>query len=45
MPDGRLYYWDANVFLYYLNGDSEKLPTLDGILECVSKNNKDKIVT
>ena len=45
MPDGRLRYWDANIFLYYLNGDSEKLPTLDAILEDISKNGKDKIVT
>ena len=31
--------------LYYLNGDTEKLPILESILENVSKSNKDKIVT
>jgi predicted nucleic acid-binding protein len=45
MPDSRLFYWDANIFLSYLNGDSARLPTLDAILEDVSKSNKDKIVT
>lgn len=45
MPDGRLYYWDANIFLYYLNGDLTRLPTLDAILEDVSNNSKDRIVT
>ena len=29
-------YWDANVFLSYLNGDPERLPTLDALLESAS---------
>ncbi len=42
----KLYYWDANVFLYYLNGDSEKMPVLDAILDGIADaNNKDRIVT
>ncbi len=45
MANGNLFYWDANVFIYYLNGDLERLPTLDAILDGVSKSKKDKIVT
>jgi predicted nucleic acid-binding protein len=45
MPDNRFIYWDANIFISYLNGESDRLPTLDAILEDVSKDNKDKIVT
>lgn len=45
MPDGKLFYWDANVFLNYLNGDINRLPTLDAILEDMSNSNKDRIVT
>jgi predicted nucleic acid-binding protein len=45
MPDGNFFYWDANVFIHYLNGDPERLPILDAILDAISKNKKDKIVT
>jgi predicted nucleic acid-binding protein len=45
MANGNLFYWDANVFIHYLNGDLERLPTLDAILDAVSKSKKDKIVT
>jgi predicted nucleic acid-binding protein len=45
MAEIRLFYWDANVFLYYLNGDPDKIQTLEAILEEVERNGKDKIVT
>ena len=32
MPDTAVY-WDANVFLSYINGVPERLPTLDALLE------------
>ena len=32
MPDTAIY-WDANVFLSYVNGVPERLPTLDALLE------------
>ena len=33
MPDDRTFiYWDANVFLSYIDGDPARLPTLDAIL-------------
>jgi len=45
MANGNLFYWDANVFIYYLNGNPERLPKLDAILDAISRNKKDKIVT
>jgi predicted nucleic acid-binding protein len=45
MPTNRLYYWDTNLFLYYLNNDPERVPTLEAILDGISQGNKEKIVT
>lgn len=45
MPDNHLLYWDANIFLSYINNEPEKVPILEAILDQVSQNNKDKIVT
>ena len=45
MPDERLFYWDSNLFVSYLNGDPGRTPTLEAILDEVSKSNKDRIVT
>ena len=46
MPEPRFIYWDANVFLSYLNNDPDRFPTLDAILEAVeSSNKKERIVT
>ena len=45
MAEGHLYYWDANVVLYYLNDDPDRKPILDAILEDISKSSKDRIVT
>lgn len=45
MVEARLIYWDANVFIHYLNNDPDKIQVLQAILEEVQKNNKDKIVT
>jgi predicted nucleic acid-binding protein len=39
-------YWDSCVFLSYLNGDSERLPNIDGVLQEVEHSSgKKKIVT
>jgi predicted nucleic acid-binding protein len=32
MPEPRLVYWDACVFLSYINGVVERLPDIDGLL-------------
>lgn len=32
MPDAKRFYWDACNFLYYLNGDKGRLPTLESLL-------------
>lgn len=46
MPTNRLFYWDANVFLYYLNDDPDRVPTLEAILdEILATDGKEKIVT
>ncbi len=45
MPTNRLFYWDANLFLSYLNDDPTRVPTLEAILDEISNNGKDKIVT
>ena len=38
MPDTAIY-WDANVFLSYVNGMPEHLPTLDTLLEGSASGN------
>jgi len=45
MPEQRFFYWDANVFLSYLNNDPDRFPTLEAILENIETSKKDRIVT
>jgi len=45
MPDPRFIYWDANVFLSYLNDDPERFPILEAILEAIESSKNDRIVT
>ena len=33
MPSNALFYWDAAVFLSYINGEDERLPVIDSLLE------------
>ena len=38
MPDTlRIVYWDANVFLAYVNEETERMPTLDAILDSATR--------
>lgn len=41
----RLIYWDANVFLHYIEGTPEHFTTLQGLLRRASIDNEFKIVT
>ena len=45
MPNEKLFYWDANVFLSYLNGNPDRVPVIEAILEKIGKSGGDKIVT
>jgi len=45
MSARRLLYWDTDVFLSYLNGEPQRLPILEAILDEIEKNKQDKIVT
>ena len=36
MPINRLFYWDANIFLSYINGEPMKAPILEAILDEIS---------
>lgn len=45
MPEPRFIYWDANVFISYLNNDPDRLPTLEALLETVESSKNDRIVT
>lgn len=46
MPDGlQRIYWDANPFLSYINGDPDRLPVLDALLDSASKGEDIEIVT
>ena len=45
MPEPSFFYWDADVFLSYLNNDLERLPVIEAILEAVESSKNDKIVT
>jgi len=38
-------YWDACVFLSYLNGNPDRLPTIDALLEEAKRDGSKKIVT
>ena len=44
MPDTAIY-WDANVFLSYVNGMPERLPTLDALLESSASGGGIRIYT
>ena len=38
MPDTRqIIYWDANAFLAYVNEETERMPTLDAMLDSAAK--------
>jgi predicted nucleic acid-binding protein len=45
MQPDNYFYWDANLFLAYLNNEVPNALTLDTVLENIRKNNKEKIVT
>jgi len=45
VPERELLYWDTDVFLSYLNGHPDRIPTLQGILDNVSKDKQQIIVT
>ncbi len=45
MPEPHFIYWDANVFLSYLNNDPERFPVLEAILEAVEASKSERIVT
>jgi predicted nucleic acid-binding protein len=45
MPEPRFIYWDANVFISYLNNDPDRYPILDAILEAVETSKNQRIVT
>jgi len=45
MPDVQYTYWDANVFISYLNNDKDRIPILEAILEAVESSKADRIVT
>ncbi len=45
MTEYRFIYWDANVFLSYLNNDKERIPIIEAILEAVESSKTDRIVT
>ena len=45
MPEPSLLYWDASVFLSYLNALPDRITTLEAILDSVSKDKQRQIVT
>lgn len=45
MPDFQYTYWDANVFISYLNNDNDRIPVLEAILEAVESSKIARIVT
>ena len=45
MPEPRFLYWDTDVFLSYLNDNPDRIPTLQSILDNVSKDKQHLIVT
>lgn len=46
MPDvPRLIYWDSCVFLAYINEEPGRVDTVDEILDEISDNKDDKIIT
>lgn len=45
MPPNRLFYWDANLFLAYLNNEPTRVNVLEAIMGEISQSKKDRIVT
>ena len=45
MHEFQYIYWDANVFISYLNNDKDRIPVLEAILEAVESSKTDRIVT
>lgn len=45
MPELRYIYWDANVFLSYVNSIPDRVPILDAILEGMESSKTDRIAT
>lgn len=45
MPDFQYTYWDANVFISYLNDDKDRMPVLEAILDAVESSKIARIVT
>jgi predicted nucleic acid-binding protein len=45
MPEQRFLYWDADVFISYLNNDPGRMHTLDTILETIESSKTERIVT
>jgi predicted nucleic acid-binding protein len=45
MTDFQYIYWDANVFISYLNNDKDRIATLEAILEAADSSKTDRIVT
>ena len=45
MPEPQFVYWDADVFLSYLNAYPDRIQTLEAILDNVSKEKQHLIVT
>jgi predicted nucleic acid-binding protein len=41
----RRVYWDANLYLSYLNGDSDRLPTLDALVKALRTTDDMEVVT
>jgi len=45
MPENRMLYWDACVFLSYINDIPDRVKTIQAILDDVGNNDKEKILT
>jgi len=45
MPEPVFLYWDANIFLSYINNEPTRVQVIDAIFENIQKNQKEKIVT
>lgn len=45
MLEPELIYWDASVFISYINNEPHRVNVLEAILEEIEKNNYRKIVT
>jgi len=44
MPEFQYVYWDANVFISYLNNDKDRIPVLEANIEAVESSKTDRIV-